>query len=236
MEQVGEVEVGRRRPLSGVSRAYYRVVAWTAGSRVMPPIGVLLVRSADEAEPIELRVPVPPLTVETVLPAEIEGLELRQALPFLRPLPFSLLLLLALLALLIGLWAYRRFRKRDEEPMETTRSLSPWERALAELKSLMERWRGGEIEHDAFCDGLEAVLRRYLAATEGWAPGVPTRAVVNGDRRLAHALEYSARVRFARLGGGYGGPIEASDACRDWIASRHGLLGVEPGRGDGESP
>ena len=56
--------------------------------------------------------------VETVLPAEIEGLELRQALPYLRPLPFPLLLLLALAALLVGLWAYRRYGRKEEEVRE----------------------------------------------------------------------------------------------------------------------
>ena len=130
-------------------------------------------------------------------------------------------LILALIALLVGLWAYRKYRKREEEPEEVPRELTAWERALEELKKLVARWRAGDLALDAFCDGLEAVLRGYLEATEAWAPGVPTRAIVNGNRGLADALHYSARVRFARLGGGYGGPIEASDACGAWIASRH---------------
>lgn len=221
LEQVGEAEIGRRRPRTGVSRAYYRMVAWTAGEHEVPPIRVTVLPAADGAEPLELLVAVPPLTVETVLPAEIAGLELRQALPYLRPLPFPLLIILALIALLAGLWAYRRYRKREEEPAEVPRELTAWERALEDLKKLIESWRAGELTLDAFCDRLEAVLRAYLEATESWAPGIPTRAVVNGNRSLAQALDYSARVRFARLRGGYGGPIEASDACRAWIASRH---------------
>ncbi len=223
LEQVGEAEIGRRRPRTGVSRAYYRMVAWTAGEHDVPPIKVEVFLSAEEAEPLEILVPVPTLTVETVLPAEIAGLELRQALPYLSPLPFPLLLILALIALLVGLWAYRKYRKREEEeePEEVPRELTAWERALEELKKLVASWRAGDLTLDAFCDGLEAVLRGYLEATEAWAPGVPTRAVVNGNRGLANALHYSARVRFARLGGGYGGPIEASDACGAWIASRH---------------
>jgi hypothetical protein len=222
LEQAGEAEIGRRRPRSGASRAYYRMVAWTAGEHEVPPIKVEVFLSEGEAEPIEILVPVPNLTVETVLPAEIAGLELRQALPYLSPLPFPLLLILALIALLVGLWAYRKYRKREEEePEEVPRELTAWERALEELKKLVASWRAGDLTLDAFCDRLEAVLRGYLEATEAWAPGVPTRAVVNGNRGLANALYYSARVRFARLGGGYGGPIEASDACGAWIASRH---------------
>jgi hypothetical protein len=210
LEQAGEAEIGRRRPRSGVSRAYYRMVAWTAGEHEVPPIKVEVFLTEEEAEPLEILVPVPTLTVETVLPAEIAGLELRQALPYLSSLPFPLLLILALIALLVGFWAYRKYRKREEEPEEAPRELT-----------LVASWRAGDLALDAFCDGLEAVLRGYLEATEAWAPGVPTRAVVNGNRGLANALYYSARVRFARLGGGYGGPIEASDACGAWIASRH---------------
>lgn len=221
LEQAGEAEIGRRRPLTGTSRAYYRVVVWTAGEHAVPPIKVEVFLSEEDAESVEILVPVPPLFAETVLPAEIEGLELRQALPYLNPLPFPLLLILALMAFLVALWAYRKYRKREEEPEETARELTAWERALEELKKLVESWRAGELTLDGFCDGLEAVFRGYLEATESWAPGVPTRAVVNGNRGLARALYYSARVRFARLGGGYGGPIEASDACRAWIASRH---------------
>jgi hypothetical protein len=221
LEQAGEAEIGRRRPRSGVSRAYYRMVAWTAGEHEVPPIKVEVFLTEEEAEPLEILVPVPTLTVETVLPAEIAGLELRQALPYLSSLPFPLLLILALIALLVGFWAYRKYRKREEEPEEAPRELTAWERALEELKKLVASWRAGDLALDAFCDGLEAVLRGYLEATEAWAPGVPTRAVVNGNRGLANALYYSARVRFARLGGGYGGPIEASDACGAWIASRH---------------
>ncbi|MEJ2334397.1 MAG: hypothetical protein P8Y26_02045 [Gemmatimonadales bacterium] len=222
LEQAGEAEIGRRRPRTGASRAYYRMVAWTAGEHEVPPIKVQVFLSEGEAEPLEIVVPVPKLTVETVLPAEIAGLELRQALPYLRPLPFPLLLILALIALLVGLWAYRTYGKREEEdPEEAPRELTSWERALEELKKLVSSWGAGELTLEAFCDGLEAVLRGYLEATESWAPGVPTRAVVNGNRALADALYFSARVRFARLGGGYGGPIEASDACGAWIASRH---------------
>ena len=201
LEQAGEAEIGRRRPRTGASRAYYRMVAWTAGEHEVPPIKVQVLLSEGEAEPLEIVVPVPTLTVETVLPAEIAGLELRQALPYLRPLPFPLLLILALIALLVGLWAYRKYGKREEEdPEEAPRELTAWERALEELKKLVASWRAGELTLDAFCDGLEAVLRGYLEATESWAPGVPTRAVVNGNRALANALYFSARVRFARMG------------------------------------
>jgi hypothetical protein len=221
LEQAGEAQVGTRRPLSGVSRAYYRMVAWTAGPHEVPPIRVEVTPASEDADPFEILVQVPPLTVETVLPAEIEELELRQALPFLNPLPFPWLLLLALVAFLVGLWAYRRFRQQEPETVEPERHLTPWERAVAALGELVEEWRAGGLEHDGFCDRLEAILHNYLSVTENWSPGLPIRAVVNGNRRLAHALNYSALVRFARLAGGYGGPIEASDTCRAWIVSRH---------------
>ena len=226
LEQVAEADIGRRRARSGVSRAYYRMVAWSAGDHQVPAIPVEVVPS-DGGEPFEILVQVPPLTVETVLPADIEGLELRQALPFLNPLPFPWLILLVLAALLAGVWAYRQYRKKEAEPDETMRQLSPWERAQEELRMLVEEWRGGRLAHDAFCDRLEGILKGYLFATEAWAPGVPVRAVVNGNRRLAHALDYSARVRFARLVSGYGGPIEAADTCRGWIAERHQPDGEE---------
>lgn len=221
LEQAGEAQIGKRRPLSGVARAYYRMVAWTAGPHDVPAIRVEVTPASRGADPFEILVQAPPLTVETVLPEEIEGLELRQALPFLNPLPFPWLLLLAVVVLAIGLWAYRRYRRREPEPAEPVLQLTAWEQAVAALTELVEAWRSGGLAHDAFCDRLEEILHSYLSATENWSPGVPIRAVVNGNRRLAHALNYSALVRFARLAGGYGGPIEASDTCRAWIVSRH---------------
>ena len=44
LEQVGAVELGHRRPRTGVMRAYYRVVAWTAGEHSVPPLHVELVQ------------------------------------------------------------------------------------------------------------------------------------------------------------------------------------------------
>jgi hypothetical protein len=226
LEQVGAVELGHRRPRTGVMRAYYRVVAWTAGEHSVPPIHVELYAEPAEGDPLDLSVAVPPLIVRTVLPADAGGLELRQGLPFLDPSPFPWLALLLLIAILVGLWAYRRYRKRDETSDEVVRALTPWERALEELRALAEEWRTGRLTPDAFGDRLEGVLWGYLVATEGWVPGRPVRAAVNGDQRFARALDYSARVRFARLEGGYGGPIEATDACQAWIVSRHEPAGA----------
>ena len=221
LEQAGEALIGRRRQLSGVIRAYYRMVAWTAGPHEVPPIRVGVTPAAEDMEPFEIVVQPPPVMVETVLPEEIAGLELRQALPLLNPLSFPWLLLLALAVFLVGLWAYRRFRRDQPQTSEPERRLTAWERAVAELTKLVEDWRAGGLTHEAFCDRLEAIVQGYLAATENWSPGTPIRAVVNGNRQLAHALNYSALVRFARLAGGYGGPLEASDTCRAWIVSRH---------------
>lgn len=221
LEQVGEAEIGKRRTRSGTARAYYRLVAWRAGEHEVPSVRVEVLPDGGESEAFEIVVPVPTLVVESVLPANITGLELRQALPFLTPLPFPLLLLIALAALILGWWAYRRFGSRAAEGETPARELTAWEAALEELKRLVEEWRAGVLSPAAFCDRLEAILKRYLVVTEAWVPGVPARAVANGDGRLRRALEFSARVRFARLGAGYGGPIEASDACGAWIASRH---------------
>ncbi len=226
LEQVGAVELGHRRPRTGVMRAYYRVVAWTAGEHSVPPIHVELYEDPAAGDPLDLAVAVPPLIVRTVLPADARGLELRQGLPFLGPSPFPWLALLLLIAILVGLWAYHRYRKRDETADEAVRVLTSWERALEELRALAEEWRTGRLTPDAFGDGLEGILWGYLVETEGWVPGRPVRAAVNGDRRFARALDYSARVRFARLEGGYGGPIEATDACQAWIVSRHEPAGA----------
>ncbi len=226
LEQVGAVELGHRRPRTGVMRAYYRVVAWTAGEHSVPPIHVKLYADPAVGDPLDLAVAVPPLIVRTVLPADARGLELRQGLPFLDPSPFPWIALLLLIAILVGLWAYYRYRKRDETADEAVRVLTLWESALEELRALAEEWRTGRLTPDAFGDRLEGILWGYLAATDGWVPGRPVRAAVNGDRRFARALDYSARVRFARLEGGYGGPIEATDACEAWILSRHEPAGA----------
>jgi hypothetical protein len=135
------------------------------------------------------------------------------------------LLLLILLALAALRWLATRVRQTDEaaevqwiDPVDEARE------ALARLKRQLER---GEVDLAAFYDGLEAVLRSFLAARRGWPPERPVRDFVDqtpADDRWAHIVDgirslqgRAGLVRFAHVEAAESAALGDADACLAWV-------------------
>lgn len=216
-EQRGPVEERSDRNGGSVWRAYYSLVSWKAGSWSVPAFEV------EYAEPGggERRVSVvpPELVVRSVLPAETEGLELRDARPFLRVTGWPwwwLAVAAALAAAAYWLWKRRRAaRPQSRDPADAAA------RALQRLEGLKLRWSEGDLSGPQFFDGLEATIREYGDATRDWLPGrtIQELARSNGevDSLLAEAIEWSRLVRFARLATSEEAPLRAVAASAEWV-------------------
>jgi hypothetical protein len=168
----------------------------------------------------------PPVHVTSVLPAAAVGplpLDGPRAPRHLRGFPWWLLLLL--LAGLFLWWLMRRLRRtEDEEEPEWIDPAVEAREALARLKQGLEQ---GEVDLAAFYDGLEEVLRRYLAARRGWPSARPVREFVDeavADEKSAE-VEAGLRslqgraglVRFAHVASAETAAIDDADACLAWL-------------------
>jgi hypothetical protein len=204
-------------------RAYYRLVAWQAGTIPIPEIAVD--RSGES-----LVVRPPPINVISVLPADPpEPLRLRPPRPpeERRPFPWWLLLLLA--ALLLAAWLLRRMRKEDEAAEADVLTVHPAVSAREALVRLRAEVQGGRLAPEAFYDGLEEVVRTYLHARRGWPPTRPVRELsgarellVSGDGReadaqLIHIQARAGLVRFAGVEGAREAAVADADSCLEWL-------------------
>lgn len=222
LEQLRPVEVEWNSDEGGQWRARYRLAAWKAGTWKLPDVQV-------EMRGTEVSLSPPRVHVTTVLPAASEGplpLDGPRGPRRIRGFPWWLLLLL--LALLFLWWLLRRLgrtEEEEEEPGWTDPAVAARE-ALARLKRDLE---SGQVDLAAFYDGLEEVLREYLAARRGWPSERPVREFVDQaaeDRRL-EGVEAGLRslqgrsglVRFAHVEAAEAIALTDADACLAWVDS-----------------
>ena len=220
IEQLRTVEVDWGPDGEGRWRARYPLVAWKAGSWTFGPLEVGRAGR-------EIAISPPPVHVVSVLPAASEG-----PLPLEGPkeprstwrFPWWLLLLL-LLALAAVRWLANRIRKPDEAAEVPW--IDPADEAREALARLKRRLENGELDLAAYYDGLEEVLRSFLAARRGWPPERPVRdfmqeapadegtaPIVEGIRSLQGR---AGLVRFAHVEAAESAALEDADACLAWI-------------------
>lgn len=219
LEQLSPVQVEWYAVGGGQWRARYRLAAWRAGTRTLPAVPVEWQGSQIVFQP-------PSVHVTTVLPAASEDplpLEGPRGPAKIRGFPWWLLLLLV--AMLFLWWLLRRLRRPEEEeavvwvdPSVTARE------ALARLKRDLE---SGDLDLAAFYDGLEEVLRTYLASRRGWPVQRPVRDFVReaGESRSLPEVEAGLRsiqrraglVRFAHVAAAESMALGDADACLAWV-------------------
>ncbi len=219
IEQLSPADVEWDPASGGRWRARYRLAAWKAGTWSFPDVRV-------ERQGRQLTLSPPAVHVTSVLPAASEG-----PLPLEGPwgpnkiprFPWWLLLLLLAMALLW--WLLRRLRRteEEEEPEWVDPAVAARE-ALARLRRSLEQ---GDVDLAAFYDGLEEVLRRYLAARRGWPRQRPVRefvgeAVAPGDPEhvelgLRTLQARAGLVRFAHVEAAAAAALGDADACLAWV-------------------
>jgi hypothetical protein len=219
LEQLRPVDVGWDENGGGQWRARYRLAVWKAGSWSFPPIEV-------EWEGRRVELTPPPVHVVSVLPAASQGpqpLEGPRDPSSTRAFPWWLLLLLLALALL-G-WLLRRLRRTEVEEEED--EVDPADAARTALAALKRDLEEGDIDLAAFYDGLETVLRRYLAARRDWPEERPirefvgTRTVTEARAELRSGLrtmqDRAGLVRFAHVEATALAALLDADACLAWV-------------------
>ncbi len=219
LEQLRPVDVGWDEGGGGQWRARYRLAVWKAGSWSFPPVEVEWQGRRVELTP-------PPVHVVSVLPAASQGpqpLEGPRDPSSKRAFPWWLLLLLLALALL-G-WLLRRLRRTGVEEEED--EVDPADAARTALAALKRDLEEGDIDLAAFYDGLETVLRRYLAARRDWPEERPirefvgTRTVTEARAELYSGLrtmqDRAGLVRFAHVEATALAALLDVDACLAWV-------------------
>jgi HAMP domain-containing protein len=173
LEQLGPPRMGRTG--DGAWRAVYRLAAWRTGSLDLPPVQVELPGGGPA-----LRIEPPSLVVTSVLPEAGEPVALRPPrAPALRlGVSWGLVLAALLLAVLLA-WLLRRLRRRGTVPGEVSAHVppDPVEEARVAVAELRAAVAAGAIGAADFYDGIEAVLRRYLARTRGRPTARPVRGL-----------------------------------------------------------
>ena len=191
--------------------AEYTLVAWRADTIAIPPVEVELVGAGGVTRTLDP----PAVVVRSVLPAAADGLELRDARPFLR-LAMSLWWVLAALAAaaVLAWWLWSRRRLAAAAPAGP---LGPGDIALRELARLRRAWVERGVSGDRFYDGYEGALRRYAHATRAWAPSRELSGLGDGDAGLLAALRHSVMARFARLRTNRDGPLDDIEVGEEFV-------------------
>jgi hypothetical protein len=219
VEQLRPVSVHWEADGGGQWRARYRLAAWKSGTWTIPDVQV-------EWQGSQVSVSPPAVHVTTVLPAASEGplpLDGPRGPRRIRGFPWWLLLLL--LAALLLWWLSRRLRRPVEE--EEAEWMDPAVDARQALERLKRDLEEGEVDLAAFYDGLEKVLRKYLAARRGWPPERPVREFVDEaavDRKpealgagLRSLQDRGGLVRFAHVASAETTALDDADACLAWV-------------------
>lgn len=226
LEQLGPPRV--RRTADGAWRAVYRLAAWRAGSLALLPVEV---PRPGGGPPV--RIEPPGVVVTSVLPAEAEELSLRPPrVPELRPGVSWVLVLAALLLAALLAWLLRRIRSARRLPVEGPgpAELDPAEEARQAVAGLRAAAAAGEIGPAKFYDGIEAILRRYLARARGRPPGRPVRGLPESgagggetgpaDPRLAPLVERALPARFGALSVAGEELTGDADAVLAWLSAQ----------------
>ena len=190
----------------------------------IPPVEATVQPDGGQAFPITLLAP--EVTVASVLPADVEDLQLRDARGFLRIRSFPWWILLVLGALAAFAWWLWR---RGNEPASPMAFAGPGEIALLDFQRLRGDWLAGEVTPGTFYDRYEQALRRYARATRTWSPS-RTLVGLAGGSQLVDVLKQSVMVRFARMMPSRGAPDAALDAGEAFVRSEM----PEPEQGAGE--
>lgn len=219
LEQLRPVDVKWNAAGGGSWRARYRLAAWKAGTWEIPEVQV-------DWQGTQLGLLPPAVHVTSVLPAASAGplpLEGPWGPRRVRGLPWWLLLLLLALALLW--WLLRRLRRPEEQ--EETKWVDPAEEAREALARLKRDLEQDGVDLAAFYDGLEEVLRRYLAARRDWPTERPVRefvgeTIVADDRAdekvsLRSLQDRAGLVRFAHVAAADAAALDDVDACLAWV-------------------
>jgi len=219
LEQLRPVDVEWDAAGGGRWRARYRLAAWKAGTWAIPEVDV-------EWQGTLLSLLPPAVHVTSVLPAASEGplpLEGPWGPRRIRGFPWWLLLLLLALALLW--WLLRRLRRTEAE--EETAWIDPAVEAREALARLKRQLEQRDVDLAEFYDGLEEVLRRYLALRWGWPRERPVREFVDeaiapgdpGDEKLSlrSLQDRAGLVRFAHVTAADAAALDDVDACLAWV-------------------
>jgi hypothetical protein len=130
-----------------------------------------------------------------------------------------------LLALALLWWLLRRLRRTEEQ--EETEWIDPAVEAREALARLKRDLEQDDVDLAAFYDGLEEVLRRYLAARRDWPRERPVREFVDEaivaedleDERvsLRSLQDRAGLVRFAHVTAADAAALDDVDACLAWV-------------------
>ena len=219
LEQLRPVDVEWDAAGGGRWRARYRLAAWKAGTWDIPEVQL-------DWQGSQLSLVPPAVHVTSVLPAASEGplpLEGPWGPRRVRSFPWWLLLLLLALALLW--WLLRRLRRTED--LEETEWVDPAVEAREALARLKRDLEHNGVDLAAFYDGLEEVLRRYLAGRRDWPRERPVRefvgeAIVAEDREdekvsLRSLQDRAGLVRFAHVTAADAAALDDVDACLAWV-------------------
>ena len=203
---------------AGGWRAYYRLAAWREGDWSLPPISI-------DTSVGGLEVATPAIHVTSVLPASTERPLQLESPRSPRPIfGFPWWLLLLLLALALAWWLLRQWRR--SEPREDEGSIDPADAAREALARLKAGLETHELDLAEFYDGLERVVRHYLAARRGWSEALPVREFVHaGGGASASALRSeilsmegrAGLVRFAHLAASRDAALRDAEICLEWV-------------------